>query len=134
MTEVKKKLASSVVAGISWARMYAILEEAFNDKQKAEVFLQALAEAVVEYKDELATKDDIEIAKLELKREITEVRKEIEQIRAELLERIEANRVEIERVRAEVEKMRSGLLKWIVGLFVPVYLGIVGTLLGIFVL
>ena len=50
----------------------------------------------------VATKSDVEITKLELKRDIEEVRKDIEKVRADLS-------IEIEKVRKEIAELKGDL-------------------------
>ena len=85
------------------------LKPAFTDEQ---------AEALARLIDEnLATKQDIEALRRELK-------SDIETTRAEL-------RLEIERLRSDVEKGRGDLIKWIVGMGIAV-IGVLFTLIRFF--
>ena len=77
----------------------------FSDEQ-ARGILKAMSQNV-------ATKSDVEITKLELKRDIEEVRKEIAETKSELKRDIEEVRKEIAETKSElkrdIEKVRSDL-------------------------
>ena len=102
--------------------------------QQAEAQAVAFAEVIqVNFKD-LATKEDLALAKNELKQEIAQVRTELAQVRTELkqdnesLEQRLGSRIDL--VGAEVKNLRTELkgeltlLKWMFAVGVTVGLGI----------
>ena len=81
--------------------------EAFkDDEKKAKVLSEVIDELesrIAPLRD-VATKGDLELAKLALQKEIEQVRGEVEQVRLSLEKRI--------------EEVRSSIIKWVVGLLV----------------
>ena len=95
--------------------LYRGFRDAIGDEEAIEQMLQYFPARDVE---EPATKELLQITAGELRVEIEQVRVEIEQVR-----------VEIEQVRTGIEKQGSVLrgemqlqMRWIIGLFVPMYL------------
>ncbi len=83
--------------------------EAFkDDEHKARALLEVVEELEGRITSDLATKGDVELAKLALKKEIEEVKlslqKEIEEVRLSL--------------QKEIEKTKAGIIKWVTGLLV----------------
>ena len=102
--------------------------------QQAEAQAVAFAEVIQGNFKDLATKEDLALAKNELKQEIAQVRTELAQVRTELkqdnesLEQRLGSRIDL--VGAEVKNLRTELkgeltlLKWMFGVGVTVGLGI----------
>ena len=129
------------------ALQYQILTEKGLDKD----VIRVLEEAFQSKKERLATKDDLEITKLALQKEIEKVRREIEEVRREVEEVKGTLRREIEEVRREIEMVRKEIkevelrltreihrsnlkMVWVmIGLLSPIYVGILSLALKIFI-
>ena len=92
--------------------------EAFkDDEKKAKVLSEVIDELesrIAPLRD-VATKGDLELAKLALQKEIEQVRGEVEQVRLSLQKEIEQVRLSLEK---RIEEVRSSIIKWVVGLLV----------------
>ncbi len=86
--------------------------EAFKDDEKK---AKVLSEVVDELESrisplrDVATRGELELAKLALQKEIEQVRGEIEQVRGE----IEKVRLTLQK---EIEQVRASIIKWVTGL------------------
>ena len=88
--------------------------------------------------EQIATRGDLEVTSLTLKKEIEAVRltlqKEIEEVRLTLQKEIEEVRLtlqkDIEAVRKEIEKVKSGLIKWVTGVL-AVQTGVIVTIIAL---
>jgi hypothetical protein len=103
--------------------------EAFKDnEQKAKVLSEVIddLERRSVSTERLATKDDLEITRLTLQKEIEEVRKQTEEVRLTLQKQIEEVRLTLQKeisevylsLGKEIEVVRSSIIKWVAGLVV----------------
>ncbi len=116
----------------------ALREKAKLTPEQAEGFADAIAEAM---HDDLATKSDLRLVKVELQAEIQQVKAEIQQVKVELQAEIQQTkaelrteiakvrtdlqadiqqtktelRTEIAKVRTDLESVKSELIKWMFG-------------------
>jgi len=107
--------------------IYKIFEKHFGEEE-AKILTEAVEELVKEnaagikskvkeeLKEELATKQDLEMLEYRL-------RAEIEQVRGELKAEIERARGEL---KAEIQRVKNDLLKWLIVLFIGQATFIVG--------
>ena len=119
------------------ALQYQILTEKGLDKD----IIRVLEESFQSKEERIATKDDIEITKLALQKEIEEVRREIEEVKGILQKEIEeikgTLRREIEEVKLrltqEIHRSNLKMIWMMIGLLSPIYVGILSLALKAFI-
>uniref|UniRef100_A0A832EEG1 DUF1640 domain-containing protein n=1 Tax=Desulfacinum infernum TaxID=35837 RepID=A0A832EEG1_9BACT len=108
--------------------------EAFRDEpHKAQVLSEVvdILESRMAIVGNVATRDDLEITKLHLQKEMEQLRREIEQVRRE----VEQVRCEVEQIRAELKvdlaATKTSLVKWVAGMLLA-QTGVVASLFALF--
>ncbi len=92
-----------------------------DDEAKARALAEAFDRLEQRIPADVATQDQLETVKLELKRDIQELRVEIERIRANLI-------TEIEGIRTDVARTHASTLRWVTGLLIA-QAGVIVTLI-----
>ncbi|WP_448381967.1 hypothetical protein [Desulfosoma sp.] len=112
--------------------------EAFRDEpHKAQVLSEVvdILESRMAIVGNVATRDDLEITKLHLQKEMEQLRREVEQIRAELKKEMAQLRCEVEQIRAELKvdlaATKTSLVKWVAGMLLA-QTGVVASLFALF--
>ena len=112
--EYVKKLRS-----VNFTQEQAEMQALEMEQVVSRIFIDLKADIKQElHTDELVTKKDIEIIRLELQKEIEMVRKEIVVVRKEIeIIRLELQK-EIEMVRKEIVQSSNKLIFWVAGLLI----------------